>query len=92
MTLRNAGCVSAGVVLRSSRAFLILAACFACAVKLRTGAAYQPTIATQEVNRCLSVVRAAARRNSPVCAAGRRADTPVADLRPAPSWPIVPVM
>jgi hypothetical protein len=72
------------VVFQSGRALLILAACVACVAKLHAGGG-QPVYATQEVNRCLSVVRAAARRGSPVSAAGRREQIPIGEPRPRPS-------
>jgi hypothetical protein len=49
----------------SCRALVIVAASLACAGKLRGHGAVPPVVATQEVNRCLSVVRAAARRSTP---------------------------
>ena len=58
------------VILRlSCRALLIAAACVVCAVKLHSRGAVPPIVATQELNRCLSlVVRAAARKGRPECA------------------------
>jgi hypothetical protein len=49
----------------SCRALVIVAASLACAGKLRGHGAVPPVIATQELNRCLAVVRAAARRSTP---------------------------
>ncbi len=46
----------------SCRALVIIAAALACAGKIRGHGPVVPVIATQELNRCLSVVRAAARR------------------------------
>jgi hypothetical protein len=43
----------------SCRALLIAAACLASAAKLHARGTVSPIVATQEVNRCLSVVRAA---------------------------------
>jgi hypothetical protein len=52
-------------VLRLSlRALVILAAALACAGKFRGHGPVMPVVATQELNRCLSVVRAAARRGA----------------------------
>lgn len=48
----------------SCRAFLIAAASVACASKLHTGNSLTPVLASQELNRCLSVVRAAVRKGS----------------------------
>jgi hypothetical protein len=58
------------VILRlSCRALLIVAACVVCAAKLHSRGAIPPIVATQELNRCLSlVVRAAARKGRPECA------------------------
>jgi hypothetical protein len=61
----------------SCRAFVIAAACVASAAKLHSRGEVSPLVATQELNRCLSVVRAAARRSGsvPSTARTRRADT-----------------
>jgi hypothetical protein len=48
----------------SCRAFVILAAALICVAKIRGHGPVTPVIATQELNRCLSVVRAAARRGA----------------------------
>jgi hypothetical protein len=48
----------------SCKALLILAACAAAAAKLHSRGVVSPLLATQEVNRCLSVVRAAAASKS----------------------------
>jgi hypothetical protein len=66
------------VILRySCRAFVIAAACVASAARLHARGDVSPLVATQELNRCLSVVRAAARRSGavPSTARARRADT-----------------
>jgi hypothetical protein len=61
----------------SCRAVVIAAACIASAAKLHSRDTVGPFVATQELNRCLSVVRAAARRTGavPSTARTRRADT-----------------
>jgi hypothetical protein len=46
------------------RALVILAAALACAGKFRGHGPVVPVVATQELNRCLSVMRAAARRGA----------------------------
>lgn len=46
----------------SGKTLLITAACVVCAVKLHSKGALTPATATQELNRCMSVVRAAATR------------------------------
>ena len=72
------------VILRlSCRALLIAAACVVCAAKLHSGGAVPPIVATQELNRCLSlVVRAAARKGRPECAPTTRgAGTAAAAVR-----------
>lgn len=48
----------------SCKAMLITAACLVAAARLYSGCAGNPVAATQEVNRCLSVVRAAAAAKS----------------------------
>ena len=69
------------MVLRLSRAFLIAAAALACASKLHGQNRLTPMIASQELNRCLSVVRAAARKGGVTGQTGRRA-TPGYLFRP----------
>ena len=62
----------------SCKVVLIAAACLVAAAKLRAGGAVSPLAATQEVNRCLTVVRAAAAAKSIQGATSkrtRRADT-----------------
>ena len=61
----------------SCRAVVIAAACVASAAKLHARGDLTPLAATQEVNRCLSVVRAAARRSGAAASTGRlrRADS-----------------
>jgi hypothetical protein len=62
------------VILRlSCRAFLIAAASVACASRLHAQKNVTPVIASQELNRCLSVVRAAARKGGGIGSNGRRA-------------------
>jgi hypothetical protein len=63
----------------SCRALVIVAASLACAGKLRGHGPIPPVVATQELNRCLSVVRAAARRGTIGDRAMRR---PEANVRP----------
>ena len=46
----------------SGKTLLIAAACVVCAVKLHSKGVLTPATATQELNRCMSVVRAAATR------------------------------
>jgi hypothetical protein len=59
----NPICVEPGVILRlSGKVFLITAACVSCAARLHSQRAITPMAATQEVNRCLSVMRAASSR------------------------------
>jgi hypothetical protein len=48
----------------SCRAFVIIAAALICAGKFRGHGPVMPVVATQELNRCLSVVRAAVRRDT----------------------------
>jgi hypothetical protein len=51
------------VILRfSAKIFLIAMACVGCVAKLHSERTLNPMVATQELNRCLSVVRAAAAR------------------------------
>ncbi|MDQ3212970.1 MAG: hypothetical protein M3Q85_09875 [Acidobacteriota bacterium] len=69
------------MILRLSRAFLIAAAAIACASKLHAQNRLTPVIASQELNRCLSVVRAAARKGTATGQSGRRA-TPGYLFRP----------
>jgi hypothetical protein len=57
-------CLTGGVLRFSCRAFVIVAAALVCVVKLRGSGSVTPVVATQELNRCLSVVRAAARRSA----------------------------
>ena len=57
-------CLTHGVLRLTCRAFVILAASLACAGKIRGHGPVVPVLATQELNRCLSVVRAAARRGA----------------------------
>jgi hypothetical protein len=62
------------VILRlSCRAFLIAAASVACASRLHAQKDVTPVVASQELNRCLSVVRAAARKGGATGVNGRRA-------------------
>jgi hypothetical protein len=60
----------------SCRAVVIAAACIASAAKLHSRETVGPFVATQELNRCLSVVRAAARRTR-----GRAVNSPDAPSR-----------
>lgn len=76
----NPLCLLCWVLRLSCRALVILAASLACAGKLRGQGAVPPVVATQEVIRCLSVVRAAARRGTP---------TERAVVRPGPNGRIV---
>jgi hypothetical protein len=71
------------VILRlSCRALLIAAACVVCAAKLHSRGVVPPIVATQELNRCLSlVVRAAARKGRPECAPTTRGGTAAAAVR-----------
>ncbi len=70
------------VILRfSCRALLIAAASLACASKLHAQNRLTPVLASQELTRCLSVVRAAARRGGATEQGGRRA-TPGYLFRP----------
>ena len=46
----------------SGKVFLITAACVICAVRLHSQRAITPMAATQELNRCLSFMRAASSR------------------------------
>jgi hypothetical protein len=55
-----------GMLRLSCRALVIVAASLCCAGKLRGHGSIPPVVATQELNRCLSVVRAAARRGAMV--------------------------
>jgi hypothetical protein len=57
-------CLTGGVLRFTCRALVILAAALICAAKLRGNGPVTPVVATQELNRCLSVVRAAARRGA----------------------------
>jgi hypothetical protein len=90
--LKNAGnpCKDAGTLLAisavvifrfSCRAFLIAAASVACASKLHAHNSVTPGLASQELTRCLSVVRAAARTGGTSGVTGRRATSPIL-LRP----------
>jgi hypothetical protein len=65
----------------SCRAFLIAAASVACASKLHAQNSVTPVTASQELNRCLSVVRAAARKGGTSGAVARSAMPPML-LRP----------
>jgi len=49
----------------ASRAFVLAAACLVTGGKLRHHGAACPLTATQEVNRCLSLLRAASERRAP---------------------------
>ena len=60
----NPICLTGCVLRFSCRAFVIVAAALACAGKIRGHGPVMPVVATQELNRCLSVVRAAARRGA----------------------------
>ena len=60
----------------SCRAFLIAAASVACASRLHTGNSLTPVLASQELNRCLSVVRAAVRKGGSSQAQTVRPDSP----------------
>lgn len=65
-------CRAGSVILRlSCRAFLITAASFACASKLHAQTNVTPVVASQELTRCLSVVRAAARKGGSTSTGGR---------------------
>ena len=57
-------CLTGDVLRFSCRAFVIVAAALICVAKLRGSGSVTPVVATQELNRCLSVVRAAARRSA----------------------------
>jgi hypothetical protein len=63
----------------SCRAFVIAAACAASASKLHSRGDGSPIVATQELTRCLSVVRAAARRSGAVPSAARSRRTDALD-------------
>ena len=69
----------------SGKAFLIVAALLICGAKLHSQRSVTPMAATQELNRCLAFVRAAAsRRGSAAPAtAQRRKRANAADRRPA---------
>jgi hypothetical protein len=54
------------------KAFLIMAACLASGAKLRQQGLASPFTATQEFNRCLSIVRASSTRSYPGVPARRR--------------------
>ena len=65
----------------SCRALLIAAASLACASKLHAQNKLTPAVASQELTRCLSVVRAAARRGGATGQSASRA-TPGYLFRP----------
>jgi hypothetical protein len=74
------------VILRlSGKALLITAACVVCAVKLHSKGVLTPATATQELNRCMSVVRAAAtrKRTGRVPVERRGSDTATAESHPS---------
>ena len=60
----NSICLIPRVLRLSCRAIVILAAALACAGKIRGHGPVVPVVASQELTRCLSVVRAAARRDT----------------------------
>ncbi len=78
-------------MLRSSgKAFLILAAVLVAGTKLHSQRSLSPMAATQELNRCLAFVRAAAARRgsaAPVTAQIRR-NADAADRRPSVTVPL----
>lgn len=78
----NPPCLAGIVMLRvSCRAFLIAAASVACASRLHSRNSVTPAMASQELTRCLSVLRAAARKGGATGVSGRRA-LPTYLLRP----------